>query len=277
MKVALAAMGLMLVSMGIGASVVAAAYQAQGNELRDLLISNFERRAEFARQRLLVAIKQQDITEGQALLGTASQVGLLETRVKVAEAQAQLKSIELQLEEIRITRREPLSEVSSPLVSGRDFVSERLRTEISVPLTALELERLRFRETEKRLSLGTADVLDLEAARARTGEIEAAIAAFRGKLKLRDWFLGGKINAIDTELTVAKIEAEQRQKAFAPKVELARKQLDRAKSRLQLGTAQRVDVAEATLRLQELETEMAKSELDLALVRRQLEQRRTGQ
>jgi len=276
MKAALAVMGLMLVSMGIGAAATAAAYQAQGNELRDLLTSSFERRAEVARQRLMAATKQQEVTERQVSLGTAIQLGLLEDRVKVAEAQAQLRSIELQIEEIRITRREPRDEVSSPLVSGRDFVSERLKAEYAVPEAARELEKLRLRETEKRLSLGTADILDVDAARVRTGEVEAAINALQEKLKLRDWFLGGKINAMDTELTVAEIEAEQRQKTLAPKVGLARKQLERTKSKVQLGTAQRVDVAEATLRLQELETEMARCELELALVRRQLEQRRTG-
>jgi len=48
------------------------------------------------------------------------------------------------------------------------------------------------------------------------------------------------------------------------------------KLRVQFGTAQRVDMAEATLRLQELETEMAKAELDLALARRELQQRRSS-
>jgi hypothetical protein len=63
---------------------------------------------------------------------------------------------------------------------------------------------------------------------------------------------------------------------WVPRVELARKQLERVNSELQLGTAQRVDSAEATLRLQELETEMAKAELDLALARRELQQRRSS-
>jgi outer membrane protein TolC len=73
---------------------------------------------------------------------------------------------------------------------------------------------------------------------------------------------------------VVEAEAAQRQKTLAPQVELARKRVEQARLRVQLGTGQRVDMAEATLRLQELETEMAKAELDLALIRRQLEQRR---
>ena len=39
---------------------------------------------------------------------------------------------------------------------------------------------------------------------------------------------------------------------------------------------QRVSMAEAALRLQKLETDLAKAELDLALAHRQLEQRRIG-
>jgi outer membrane protein TolC len=69
-------------------------------------------------------------------------------------------------------------------------------------------------------------------------------------------------------------DAVQRQKTLSPKVALARKQSERAKKNVQLGLAQSVALAEATLRLQELETETAKAELDLALIRRQLAQRR---
>jgi outer membrane protein TolC len=41
-----------------------------------------------------------------------------------------------------------------------------------------------------------------------------------------------------------------------------------------VGTAQSVEVAKARLRVQELETDMAKAELDLALVRDQLTSRK---
>jgi outer membrane protein TolC len=56
-------------------------------------------------------------------------------------------------------------------------------------------------------------------------------------------------------------------------VALARSQSELAKVRVQVGTGQRVELAKAALELQELEAELAKAELDLALVRQQIAQR----
>jgi outer membrane protein TolC len=253
---------------------VAAGYQAESNERRDLLISNFERRADLTRNRLSAVAEQLQKTEKLVTLGLATPEALQEARFKVAEAQAQVRMVELQIEEIRATGREPLQDISAPPVKGRDFVSERLRIELSVPEAALELARLESRKSENLLALGLANVIDVDAARARVVEMEVASEAFRTKLEIRQNFVSNKADAVETELRVLESDANQRQKMLSPKVALARKQLDRAKVNVQLGTAQRVDFAEASLRLQELEAEIAKADLDLALIRRRLAQHR---
>ena len=58
----------------------------------------------------------------------------------------------------------------------------------------------------------------------------------------------------------------------APKVELAVKRVAAVKTNVEVGLAQRVDLAEATLELRTLETELAKAQLDLALIRRRLQE-----
>jgi outer membrane protein TolC len=196
-----------------------------------------------------------------------------ELYAEFAEAEAQLKSIELEIEEIRLTGSEPLDEVSSPHVKGRDFVTERLRIARSVPEAALELERFRLKETKRRLALGTADPLDADATRARIAEAEASIEAFRAKIDIRRRFLNDSIDMTMALLRVQESEALERQKILAPRVELARKQLEAAR-RLQPGKGQPVDAAQASLRLQELEAEKAQSELDLEMARRALKTRR---
>jgi hypothetical protein len=270
---AFAVIGLMLLSMGAGAAAVAAAYQAQGGERRDILTSGFERRVQLARERLAMTTEQLQATERRVSLGAAKREDLLDWRAKAAEAEAQLKSLELELEEIRITGHEPLSDISSPLVSGRDFVNERLRVGMTIPEAALELEQARMREAEKRFSLGTAEYLDVEAARARAVEAEAALEAFRRKASIRQLFLNRKIDAVAADLRVLEAEAALRRKSLGSQVELARKELERAAKKFELGTGQKVQQAEAALRMQLLEAELAKTELDLALVRRQIEQR----
>jgi hypothetical protein len=85
-----------------------------------------------------------------------------------------------------------------------------------------------------------------------------------------------KINAATTELRVLEVEAGQRRKTLAPKVELARKESQNTAMKVRMGLASNVDQAEAALRLQQLETELAQADLDLARVRRQLDQHRAG-
>ncbi len=53
---------------------------------------------------------------------------------------------------------------------------------------------------------------------------------------------------------------------------VARQQVDRMTEKVKVGTGTRVDLAEATYRLQGLEADMAKADLDVEIVRRQLQQ-----
>ena len=268
--------GLMALSVGIGAAVVAGAYRAQDRERRAPLISEFQQRAQLAGQHLAAINEQLQRKEKDVSLGVAKPEEMLEARVNAAEAQAQLRLAELHLEEVRITGHEPLSSISSPLVSGRDFVGEGLRIQMSIPQAALELERFRLRETQKHIELGTSPPIEFSAARTRIVEIEAAIESFRKKIEVRQLFLSRKIDGPDAELHALEAEAEQRQQTLTPKVELAREELEAARRRVQVGLEQGVRMAETALRLQKLETDLAKAELDLALARRRLEQRRMG-
>lgn len=273
---ALALIGIVLVSMAFGAAGVAAAYQAQTSQRRDDLISGLEQRTELARKRLKLSIETQTSTERGLSVGHGSQEDVLEARAKVAEAEAQVKSLESQIEEVRITGREPSSEISGPIVKGRDFVSERLRIQMAVPQAVLEFERLRLRDLERALSIGTGSPLEVEEARPRVSEADAGVEAFRKKLEIRQQFLARKVDAATAELRVLEAEAEQHERALAPKIELARKESDSTDARLRIGAASGMDQAEAAMRLEELEMERAKVNLDLARVRQQLDQRRKG-
>ena len=275
-RAGLGLVGLMALSMGIGAAVVAGAYQAQNKERRAPLISEYQQRAELARQHLASITEQLKRKERDFSLSVATQEEMLEAEVNVAEAQAQLRLAELHLEEVRITGHDPLRNLSSPLVSERDFVGEGLRIEMSVPQVALEFEQLRLRDTKKRVEVGTASPIVIAVSRSRIVEVEAAIESFRKKMEIRQSFLDRRIDGPEVELRVLEVEAEQRQKTLISKVELAREELEGARKRVQAGIAQRVHMDEAELRLQKLETDLAKVELDLERILRQLEQLRIG-
>jgi len=273
-KTALAAAALVLVSMSVGAGAVMAAYQAQGNERRDLLIASYQKRLELAQQRASIASEQLREVERKAAVGVASTMDKADAHKKLNEAESQARAIQLDLEEIRLTGREPLDELTSPRVSGRDFVSERLRSDLQVLERSVEIEDSRRREVEKRVAVGMADALDATTARNRVLELQTGCESLRKKLDIRQRFLKGDSDALETELRAQESDGEQRRKMAGAQIELARKEVENMTARFNVGTAPAVDLAKAKLRLQELETDLAKAELDLALVRKQLDQRK---
>ena len=268
--------GLMLVSMAIGGAAVAAAYEAQGNQRRDQLASNLEQRVDLAKKRLDLVTEQLKNLEQRVAVGAANNTDLLDGRINVTEAEAQLKSTLLQLEEIRLSGREPRLELSSPPVAGRDFVSQRLRIEMSVPEARAALEAARVKETQLRFEVGVDDAITVEVARNRLLEVQAALETFRKKIDIRQKFLSGAVDAVETELRVLEADAEQLKKTLTPRAALARKEMERIAGRVEVGTSQRVELAEATLRRLELETSLSKAELDLVLIRRRIDQHRAG-
>jgi hypothetical protein len=270
LKAAAAIAFLVLVSMAAGGAAVAAAVQAQNNERRDLLVSGYERRLELARLRLAAAQLQLHEIERQIAVGTEQPAKAYEPRLKMAEAEGSLQVIQLQLQEVRLTGREALDEISAPLVSGRDFVSERLRAGLVVPERALEIERQRQRSIRSRVEVGVAPQADLAEADARVAEMETGLAGIQRKLEIRRRFVGGQITAAQAELRVLEGDAEQRLKALEPKIAAARIQVAAWERRFNVGLATQVQIAEARLRLSELEADLAKAQLDLALIRKKI-------
>jgi outer membrane protein TolC len=276
LKAAAAVAILVLISMGLGGIVVAAAYQAQNNEQRAVLIANFEQRAALANQRVAMAREELKNAEQRVSVGLESQDVVLEARFKIVAAEAESKSIQSQLAEIRATGREPLTGVSSPLVSGRDFVTERWQIEMSAPAAALDLEKARLQAAERRFAAGVGSDMDSRVSRTRLLELEAAVDAFRQKLDIRQRFLKREMDATMADLRVLEVEAQQRRRTIEPRIDLARRVAKDVEARQKLGTAQPVELAEAELRLRQLELDSLKAALDLALIQQQILQRLVG-
>ena len=262
LKAIAAAAGLALISMTIGGGAVAVAYQAQSNAQRDLLVESYHQRLSLAMTRLEMAKDQMSSAERRVSVGLAGEETVLEARLKLAEAEAQVRSVEMQLEEVRLTGREPGTQVSSPLVSGRDFVLERLRIEYLVPRAAIDLEDRQLQLAQKRMSLGLATSADVEKAAARVQELRAVLEGIEHKIMIRQQFLKGMLNATQADLQVLVAEAELKRKALQPKLELARKDLARVRVRFEKGLAQQIDVKEAEAALKQAELEMVVLEVE---------------
>jgi hypothetical protein len=267
---AVAVAAVAIVSMVVGGSVVATAYEARLNEQRDLLLGTFEQRAEIVRQRLALSTQQLRDVQRRVSVGIEPKESVLDAEFKVSEAEAELKSIELDIAEIRATGREPMHALSAPLISGRDFVTERLRIEMSVSAAALALEKLRAQAARTRFEIGMASAIDVEAVATRVIELEAAVEAFQRKIGIRQTFLKRGLTPVAADLRGLEAETELRRMALARRTDFARRQVQDLKARTDVGTANPLNLAEAELRVQQLQLEMSKADYDLLLIRKQL-------
>jgi outer membrane protein TolC len=259
-----------ILSMAVGGGAVAAAYEARLSGQRDVLLGAFEQRLAIAKQQLALARQQLLEIESRVSVGLEPREAVLEMRAKVSEAEAELKSIELDIAEIRATEREPMHAVSAPLVSGRDFVTERWRIEMTVPVAALALERTRAEALRVRAEVGVADSTDVEAAMTRVAELEGAVETIERKLAIRQRFLNGGVSGPVADLRALEAETELRRAALSRRIELARRRVEHLQARSEVGTATPIELAEARLQLHRLELDTTKADYDLLLIRRQL-------
>jgi len=272
-KVAVAIAAIVVVSMAAGGFVVAAAYQAQTNEQRQILKANYANRVALAQQRLAIAAEALKEAQQRVSVGTGDQDAVLEARFKVIEAEAQLKLINLQLAEVEATGSEPLNAVTSPLVSGRDFVIERWQVEMSIPEAALEVEKTRLQSAQRRVAAGVASPMEVQASRTRMLEMEAAIGAMQKKVGIRQRLLKREMDAALADLRVLEVEAEQRRQTLEPRIDLARQMVKDLEAKFQTGSTDRVELMRSQLQLLEIELEIAKVNVDLANIQRQIAQK----
>ena len=91
--------------MALGGGVVAAAYEARLNEQRDLLLDDIRAAGRVAKQRLALATRQLRDLQQRVSVGIEPQETVHDIAVQGTEAEADLKSIGLDIGEIRATGR----------------------------------------------------------------------------------------------------------------------------------------------------------------------------
>jgi outer membrane protein TolC len=267
---ALAAATLVLLSMGVGGGIVSAAYQAQDSAQRDALLATYQQRNNLAVKQLEVARQKLAELEAQISVGMGRPIEVPEARLGVTQAEVELQLVQIDIAEVKATGREPVKTVSAPLVGGRDFVTERWQMESQVPAAALQLARAAVDAARTRYDVGLANNNDVENAGQRLIELESAVQAGQQKLAVRRAFLRKELTPAVADLRVMEVETEQRRTVLTRRIDFSRRQLQDVKARFQIGTSSRVELAEAELRLQELQLALTKAEYDLALIRKQL-------
>lgn len=268
---------LVLISMSLGAAAVAATYQIEESWRRELLVAGLEVRIELARQRLTLAGQEVQRTERQVAAGALSEATLTRVRMDVANSRTHLQRMELDLEEVRISGREPRDDIAAPLVGGRDFVSER----IQLQLEAMSRHRAavigEMRDAQRRADAGVTADTEVGMAQAQVRAIQAQRAELDGRLAYRQGFLDGDLTAVEAELYLLREEAESREEALRANLAPYVTGLDNIRARVAAGAETDSTLLQAQLQVAQMEAELRLAEQELEIIERELNARRQAQ
>ena len=268
------AAALVVVSIAFGAVAMAASQQIEESWRKDLLISSLEVRHNLALRRVEMATEEYGRIELQYQVGTMGSETLAMARLQLADAEARAKMLELELEEIRISGREPVGEVSSPLVGGRDFVSERIRVQMEVAERQHEMVTNELEKVQEQVRIGVRYPMDSWGVEAAVGQSEEHLRSLGTQLEIRQAFLSGALTAVEAELRVLEAEAEQRGNSMRQQMAFADLERESLQRRVAVGTVEPLALRQAEFRLAELEAEVRLAELEMEILRRELEARR---
>lgn len=273
LKPAAAIAALVVASMMVGGAVVAAAYQNENRQQREMLASVYERKIQLAQLRLDAAKQELQAAERRVAVGLENNSAVMEQRQAVVEAEAQMHIARLNLEEVRVTGREPRDEVSAPPIPNRDFVRERIEVGMSITQGALDLEKRKLQDAQRRVQIGLAQPGEVDTIHGRILDLESAISVAQEKVDARQFFVANKYDSTMADLRVALAEAEQRSLTLKRQLALAIRDKERIESLVQKGLASPVEVTKATIRVLEIETDVARAEAEVMIARQRIAER----
>jgi hypothetical protein len=192
-------------------------------------------------------------------------------RMYLADSEARLRLLELQLEEVRASGREPVGEVSSPVIRGRDFVTERLAVELEVARQMMELAQGEVDRARTRYEIGTGDRTQYEALELAYAEHEQRVQSLERRLGIRADFVAGEVTGVEAELLVRIADTEARFEVARRRFELTQRELEMVQERVRIGIEPRIVANQYELALAEAEAELRLTDVELEILRRELQ------
>lgn len=240
---------------------------------RELLEARLEVQLELARQRVETQLEALGLTREQVEQGVQDDRELMYFEFQIAQAETDAQITQLELEEIRQSGREPLGQLSSPLVNGRDFVSERIEARMELARHHLDLvrdEQLRARNLaqERTVSENEVRAQDLVAM-----EAEQQLVTLAQQLELRRSYLDSEITAVEAELKLLELEAQSRVILLDHQREYFQREFDQFQEAIGRGTMRPAVAVQLTARVDEVEGQLRLAQAELEIVQRELERR----
>jgi outer membrane protein TolC len=269
MKVA----GLMLGSVALGAAAMGASQQLGEAWRKELLETRLEVQLQLAQQRVQVQLDAVGLTRQQVELGVRGDQDLAVLEYQIAQAEADARITELELEEVRRSGREPVGELSSPLVDGRDFVSEKIQIRMQVARHHMDIVEAALTRTQERVDVGLISDREMAEERLLSGEAELTIETLTRKLELRRAYLDSEVSAVEAELRLLEAEAQSRVVLLEARLLHFQREAQRFQAAIDAGTIHPMAVATMQTQVAEIDAQLNLAQAELRIVRAELERR----
>lgn len=183
------AAAVVIASVAIGATAGLAPAQIRDSARRDSLLQAAQADASIAMLRLQLAQQEEADVKRKVDAGALDVQSLADADAQLHAAESQVMRLRYNIEEITATSQPPRDDLNSPLVKGRDFVTNRLQLEAYAAQQALTAAERAADAAERRVRVGAAGEQASLDARLELARAKAAFAVIAQRLILRKEFL----------------------------------------------------------------------------------------
>ena len=265
---------LMVASIGLGAGAMEATQRIQESWRTELLEARLEVQLELARQRAEMQREALEQTREEVDQGLQHAREVLYAQFQIARAMSELEIVELELEEIRESGREPLGELSSPLVGGRDFVAEKMAIRMEMAQLYLSTIQRDVDRTEAQVAAGAANERELQEQQLVMREAELQLHVLGRQRDMRQAYLDGEISAVEAELRYLEADIERQTVLLAEQRQYYQGELDRIRELTAAGIVRSAELAQVEMRIAEIDGQSRLAEKELEIVQQELRRRR---
>jgi multidrug resistance efflux pump len=224
-----------LAAMCVGSAATFAVTQRVRAQMAELIIAKWEAHLEFASARVEFFRETMQRNESLAADGMLTPGEIDAMRLELTHVEADAAARGLDVEEARISGRDPDNSLSAPVLRGRDFVTERL--ELQRPMFEQHIALL-----DKQASRHGLDPNELSMITQQREAAQAALSEVESRIALRQDYLSGTRTAREVELAHMKSAIEPQREIAARRVDELQQQLDRYHALAEDGMASRQDV-----------------------------------
>ncbi|UCC81945.1 MAG: hypothetical protein JSW46_13160 [Gemmatimonadota bacterium] len=265
--------GLIAGSVVLGAAAMGFSQQLSDAWRRELAEARLEVQIDLARQRAQVQLEVLGLTREQVEQGVRSDRDLMYFELQIVEAEAAVRTMELELEEVRRSGREPTGELSSPLVDGRDFVSERIQVRMEVARHHLDVVRRDEVLVRQQAEAGVVSEDEVRARNLVAMQAELQLESLARQLEIRRAYLDSEITAVEAELRLLEVEAQNQVVLFEHQREYFQREVERFQAAIDTGVMRPAAAAQLRAQVAEVQGQLRLARAELEIVQRELERR----